>query len=66
MLLMIMLQEVISQLLVAAMKSTKQACPRSAEQLVFLVVLGFEYIWTQKKFYWLAQYQICLSVLGTD
>lgn len=40
MLLMIMLQEVISQLLVAAMKSTKQARPRSAEQLVFLVVLG--------------------------
>lgn len=44
MLLMIMLQELISQFMVTTRKSIKQACPGSAEQLVFLVVLVSGYI----------------------
>lgn len=45
-----MLQELISQLLGATRKSITQACPRSAGQLVFLVVLVSGYIWPWKKF----------------
>lgn len=35
-----------------------------SKQLVFLVVLVSGYIWPWKKFCWLAEYPICLSILG--